>query len=186
MSRRISLGLLAIAGVLAGHALGYLTAYPDDAERALAGAGHGYLGPLAVAVAPLGLVAVLAIAVRTVRRLGSAPSLGRLVAFQTALFLAQEVLERIPGPGQPIDVVTERAVWFGLVAQLLVAWIALRLVALTARVLRAVAHGSRLRLGTPGTPAITLDATLAPTRSAAGGLPRRRGPPVLAGAALSV
>lgn len=182
MSRRISLGLLAIAGVLVGHALGYLVAYPDDAERAMAGAGHGYLGPVAAVVAPFGLAAVLAIAVRTVRRLAAAPSLWQLAGVQVLVFAAQEVLERIPGPGQPVDVITERAVWFGLVAQLLVAWLSLRLVGLTARVVRAVARAPRPRLVASPPRVACLRSARVPVHPALGRLPRRRGPPALLGA----
>jgi hypothetical protein len=176
--RRTSLWLLATAGVVVGHLLGYAIAHPTGSDRAAALAGHEYLGDVGTVVLPLGLLAVMAIAVRTVRRLGDAPTVVQLASLQIALFGVQEVLERIPGPGAPVDVLTERGVWFGVLAQVVVAWVALRLVHHTARVVRRLAAGARPRpAAAPARPARVPGRQLVPGLPMVALLPARRGPP---------
>ena len=179
MLRRTSLWLLATAGVVIGHLVGYAVAHPTGSGRAAALAGHEYLSGVGTVLLPLGLVAVVAIAVRTVRRLDDPPTLTSLASLQVALFLAQEVLERIPGPGAPVDVLGERGVWIGIVAQVVVAWLALRLVHRTVGVVRRLVAGVRPRLtATPLLLPRSGPIVAVCGAAVAGLLPSRRGPPV--------
>lgn len=181
MYLRVSLWLLASAGVLVGHVIGYAVAHPDDVDRSVALAGHAYMGPVGTILIPLGLLAVLGIAIRTVRR-GRAtdvPTLRHLATAQVALFLVQEVLERAAGPVAPSTVFTERGVWFGVVAQVLVAWVALRLVRFSVAVVRAVASGPKVATSAAPSLPYGTPAQRVRVESFATFLPRRRGPPHL-------
>lgn len=114
---------LGLAGVLVGHVLGYGLAellpwrapMPD----------HAHLGPLAsVAVAAAGLGFVVAVVRRAAAPL---PRPAVLAAVQVALFGLLEFAER---GGDLAALVTSPAVWLGLVAQPVVAWLMHRLVGL--------------------------------------------------------
>lgn len=183
MYGRTSLWLLATAGVLVGHVVGYAVAHPTETERATALAGHAYLGPLGTVLIPLGLLTILGVAIRTVRRVGGPPPLRTLARLQVGLFLFQEIGERALGPVPPLDALSEPGVWFGVVAQVLVAWVALRLVHATAAVVRAVAAGTRPRISTsaPRLSSLVFDA-VAPCAPTTVRLPARRGPPRVIGA----
>lgn len=176
---RATTWLLASGGVFIGHILGYAVAHPDHAERTLALSGHAYFGPAAAVVVPLGAIALLVTAVRMARRLDEAPSVGELAVVQVGLFLFQELVERIPGTGAPLDAFAEPGVWAGLVAQVLLAALVVRAVRATARVVRHVCSGAR--------PAVSVGALLLVDRpdttvswsSVALLLPSRRGPPAV-------
>jgi hypothetical protein len=96
----------ALAGVVVGHWIAYLIAFPQAAGRgtALAESGHGYwVGAVALAIACAAL-AVSGTVVRHIRRaLGRWPASPdrvrtiaiRLAGLQTSLFVVQEVLERL-------------------------------------------------------------------------------------------
>ncbi len=125
---------LAISGALLGHEVGYLT-HRDTL-------GHGYLG----VAAPVALLAVVAmvwrLAVNIVRRTEGAevstalPSLRTLAGAQSALYLAFEVGERLVGEtGTPLWSLPVAA---GLIAQPVVAWLALRLLRLGSAVLESL------------------------------------------------
>lgn len=185
MSLRATTWLLASGGVFVGHILGYAVAHPDSAERALALSGHAYFGPAAAVVVPVAAVALLAVAIRTVRQLGDVPSFSELAVAQVGLFLFQELFERVPGVGGPLDAFAEPGVWAGLIAQVAVAWIAIRLVRATARVVHAVVSGARpVTAAAPALLVATVPA-VAPCRSVADRLPGRRGPPLPSSAAMS-
>lgn len=178
--------LLAIGGVFLGHILGYAVAHPDHADRALALSGHAYFGPAAAVVVPVGALALLVTAIRTVRRLGEAPTVGELAAVQCGLFMVQEFVERIPGTGNPLDAIAEPGVWAGMLAQVLVAWTAVRLVRATARVVAAVARGARPVSSAQPRLVVPPLAPIVPCRAVALRLPSRRGPPVVDGAVMSL
>lgn len=176
--RRLHTLLLAFAGVLLGHIAGYSAADPSRAVEELGLGGHAYIGSVAVVVVPAGLLAMLAVAVQSVRRNGRGlPTARDLGVAQVGLFVVQELLERVPGSGSPLAAAGERAVWLGLVAQVLIAWTVARLLRWTARIVRQVLRPAR-RL-TPVVPVVLVPAGVlsTPIAPAARGLPHRRGPP---------
>ncbi len=180
MPRRLSLWLLATAGVVVGHLLGYAVAHPTGSDRAAALAGHEYLGTVGTVLLPLGLAAAMVTAVRMVRRIGGAPTLVSLAGLQVALFCVQEVVERIPGPGAPVDVLAERGVWFGIAAQVLVAWLALRLVHCSSALVRLVVGGLAPRSAAAPLRRVLPLRERTPSPTVSHLLPSRRGPPVVA------
>ena len=137
--------MLATAGVAVGHIVGYAVAHPDGAAREVALGGHAYLPAAASVVIPLGIAGALWWAVTTARALGLAGvvDLRRLAAAQLALFAVQEVGERVVGGEAAASVLGERGVWFGLLAQVLVAHLSVRAIEWTRRVVRAVVTGTR-------------------------------------------
>lgn len=186
MRLRATTWLLAIAGVFVGHLVGYTLAHPDEADRALALSGHAYFGPAASVLVPLGAMAMLVVAVRTARRLGEAPTVLQLAGAQVGLFAVQEVAERAVGSEGAARVIAERGVWLGLVAQVAIAWLSVRLVGLTARVVRRVVLGDRPSPKVAPRLVVRAIAAVAPCRSVELRLPSRRGPPRQLGAALSM
>jgi hypothetical protein len=120
--RQLALWLVAAAGALCGHEIGYRVA--GLLGPAAGGSGpalHAYV-PLASAVlAPAAVVAVLVLAVRSARSAGLRDvGAGRLVLAQLVICTAQEVLERVPS-GAVGDVWHDRGVRWALAAQVLVA-----------------------------------------------------------------
>jgi hypothetical protein len=93
--RSLVLGLSA-GGVVGGHALAYILAYPVASARAthLAGTGHGGFESLALASCLAAGLAFVAICLRAVRREGGAPGVRTLLGLQVGLFLALELSER--------------------------------------------------------------------------------------------
>lgn len=151
--RRIAFWLLVTAGVAVGHVAGYAAAHPEAAAREAALGGHAYLPPLAAAIIPLGVVAALVWAVRTARELGLAGQIrwSHLALAQVAVFAVQEVGERVVVGGAATDALAERGVWFGLVAQLLVAFVITRAIDLVRRTVRFVLAGGRRTVSLPRT-----------------------------------
>jgi len=182
--RGAALSMLAVAGVAVGHILGYAVAHPDTAAREAALGGHAYLPATATVVVPLGVVAALAWAVRTSRQLGVAGTIPfrSLAAAQLAVFAVQEVGERLLAGDGASAVLAERGVWFGLVAQLLVAYVVTRSLHAVRRVVRAVLRGGRvLRSPLPARP-ISLVPARAPRRAPAPVAVGLRAPPVVSAA----
>lgn len=183
--RRLNTWLLAWAGALLGHVVGYTAARPSRALEQLSYGSHAYMGPLAAVLVPVGLAAVLVAAVRAVRRNGGGvPTARELVTAQIAVYLVQEVVERIPGSGSPLAAFGSRAVWFGLAAQVLVALLAVRLVRFTASVVRQVLHASPRIVEDPPAPLVPAPSPVADPSHHLRLLPHRRGPPAGAGAPL--
>lgn len=126
------IGMLACAGLVAGHTLGYVIAEPHGHERAalLDATGHGALW-VVVAVALGAAVSVLAPHV-----LARAPSsvvrsrspvrmaFTALCALQVIAFLLLEGLERAVSLGSALHILTEPAVAAGIAAQIVVALVA--------------------------------------------------------------
>jgi hypothetical protein len=125
---------LLIAGVLAGHSLGYRWAVSDPQARAhlLSESGHTYFSylPLVLAVGLTMAVAALAVRVRSAARglrVESSPP-WLLALLPPIAFLAQEVLERLLATGHVhAGALLEPAVVIGLALQLPIAVIALGL-----------------------------------------------------------
>lgn len=180
--RRVHTLALAIAGVLLGHIVGYTAADPAGAAGEMALGGHTYMGPVVAVGVPLGLLALLALAVRSVRRNGRGlPTARDLVVAQIGLFTVQEFVERIPGPVSPWSAFGERAVWFGFVAQIFIAWGVARLLHWTARVMRQVVQGARRRTSRSSILPVRWSDLSLPGTAMVPGLPYRRGPPLLGG-----
>lgn len=179
--RGAALAMLAVAGVAVGHVLGYAVAHPDAAGREAALGGHAYLPAAASVAVPLGVVAALVWAVRTSRQLGVAATIPfrTLAVAQLAVFAAQEVGERLVGGQGAAAVLTERGVWVGLVAQLLVAAVVTRALHAVRRVARAVLRGGRVhRTPLPARPIVFAPAH-APRRAPASVAVGLRAPPVV-------
>jgi hypothetical protein len=125
--------VLAMAGVLISHTLGYGVAHLDAADRAEALRDHAYLVILSWLVVPAALAVVGWLAVRAVRAAGSGVGIttGRLTVSMWALLAVQEVGERVASGGVG-DVAHEPGVWWSAGLVVLVAWILVGLVSSTA------------------------------------------------------
>jgi hypothetical protein len=133
MAHRLPFALAAVAGAVLGHALTYLVTVPNADARAevLAGTGHGYW-PLAVATAVA--LSLLSAGTTITRRFlaglrraprdatpgGVAPRIARLALLQVAIYLVQEVTERIAA-GAPVSGLAHTQLLVGVVVQMLVA-----------------------------------------------------------------
>lgn len=165
---RFGLVALVAAGTLAAHEIGYLA---DEG----ASVSHAYLGVAGPLVLLAACVAAWLAAVRVLRddprRL---PSVGALAAAQLGLYAIVEVAERVLGGAMSSLVSTP--VVLGLVAQAVVAWLALRLLrlgrAVVVRLRRRRVRAVRSVLADAPTPA-----TVFLSNTTFAGLPVR-GPPV--------
>lgn len=177
--RRLAVGLLASAGVAVGHVVAYALAHPTASGRAAALGGHGYFSPLATLVVPVGLIVALGFAISTARSLGlrGALSWRSLALVQVVLFVVQEVGERsVAGDGLGAAG-AERAVWIGLIVQVVLAFLIVRAVDTVARLVR------RCRGAARRTAAIVRRRLVAPVQPTPrprpqGGVLGSRGPPV--------
>jgi hypothetical protein len=178
---------LLIAGVLAGHSLGYRWAVADPDARAhmLEESGHAYFSylPLVLAVGLTLAAAALAGRVRSAargERIGTSPPW--LVALLPPVaFIGQELIERLLHTGHVHgSVLLEPAVLIGLALQVPIALLALGLAWLLSEGADAVgralgnhppAQVAQILLGTPADPA------LVPARSVAARGWSERGPP---------
>jgi hypothetical protein len=135
--------VLALGGVLAGHALAFgspVAHVHGNGVAHLHVTVHGYLPLLAGVVVPAALVALVVLAVTEVRERTRHLRLGDLLALQTGLFLAQESLERIAAGGSLSGIVGDPVLWTGLGAQIVVAGAVLGL----ARTITLLARGRLL------------------------------------------
>lgn len=142
--RVLALGGLAWSGVVLGHLVTYLVAYPSEAQRSahLAETGHGSF-PLLLISALAAIPAILTLlAIRVIRGDRTQPLLSTavlLAAIQVPAFLTMEFFER----GMSFErMVLEPALLGGLVIQVLVAVISALLIKTFARAV--VALTSRL------------------------------------------
>ena len=150
-SARAAVALAAPAGVLAGHAVGYLPGDPHSAGHAV---DHSYLAGAAAVAGPLVVAAMLWAALGGARGRSRPPAVGPLLVAQSALFTGQEMVEHTLAGHGAGEALRSPAVWTGLAAQALVALaLALLLGAATAAGARAVAtlsRGSSLPAGPAG------------------------------------
>ena len=123
------------AGVVLLHQVAYLLAHPDSVGRGAATQGHAYLAFVGEVLIPLGMaLAVWLAACRAGRLLGGARmSLGVLILLQAALFLGQEVLERVAAGEGARSALSEPAVWVGLALVPVLAWATGQLLAVADR-----------------------------------------------------
>ncbi len=120
MRLRPALVLAAPAGVLGGHAIGYLAA-PGPAGAAAVH--HGYLALVLALVVPLAVLAVAwaATAGATAGGRYRRVALGPLVVAQWMLFTGQEVVEHALAGHSAGAALHSRALWCGLAAQVVTA-----------------------------------------------------------------
>lgn len=154
---------VAWAGLVAGHGIGYLLAYPGDGERAtrLADTGHGSFGLLTLLALAMVPAILGGLAVRALRDRSDGWLRGvwpRLAVAQSLGFLLLEWAER--GFSLPATA-ADRAVWLGLAVQVVVAAASAVLLRGLVRTVRAVAarigrhrwsRRVRVRPGIPVTP----------------------------------
>ena len=146
---RIVLGGLASMGVVVSHAMAYIMAAPDEAERArlLSSTGHG-LWPVTIAIAmaawSAGLAGFIGSRISSTRTAEPCPraSYGRvaraLVVLQMGGFVLLEAAERSLG-GEPLhSLFAEPAVLIGIVVQFVVALLGAGLLGLLARLIDRV------------------------------------------------
>lgn len=138
---------IAWAGLILGHSLTYLLAYPSASERRthLLATGHAWLGPAALSVGAVIPALLVLAAARAVRTGAAAP--GRLLPWlapaQVGAFLIVEVVERGPDLGGAL---ADPAVLLGVVVQVAVAAAAWLVVwAVTTVVVAAARHPARPR-----------------------------------------
>ena len=130
--RRLPLAGVAAAGAVAGHTLAYALAAPETGARValLAATGHAYWAAAIAAAVVLGLVSIAATLAGHFRTgLDAGPTRAgepvgrlavRLACLQVAIFLVQEVLERVAA-GLPLAAwVDGRLLGLGLLVQVLV------------------------------------------------------------------
>lgn len=143
--------MLAVAGVAVGHIIGYAVAHPYTATREAALGGHEYLPVAASVVVPIGVIAALVWGIQAARAMGMAGQIDprRLALAQIGVFAVQEVGERAVSGAGAASVLVERGVWFGIVAQVVVAFLITRAVDLVTRAARFVVGGRRATIIRP-------------------------------------
>jgi len=130
--RRLSLLLLAFAGVLISHTVGYWIVSLGATVPAEAVDDHAHMTLLGWLLAPGGLMALAWLAVAGARAVGPRIVIGwpQLAALMASVLVSQEVFERLLGAGSVPAVVTEPSVWLSLVATPAVARLLVLLVGL--------------------------------------------------------
>lgn len=180
---RTAFFLLALGGAVAGHALGYASVGHVHSHSAGLAEVHGYLSGAARLATPLVVVAfgwfVLS-GSRKRRGVNPGVGMGSLLALQMGIYGVQEVLERLVSGSRVTSVLTEPAVWGGLVAQVLAALTVLTAVRLLQRAVAAASllfAPQALRAGSHAEPLPLISRVTPRVRQQAG--PRSlRGPPV--------
>ena len=125
-----AIAALAGAGSLVGHEIGYLA---DPA----AASGHDYLAVLAPFAIAGAVLAIWVSALSVLRRIpGRAPNVAALATTQSALYLTFEVGERLVGSTD--SPLLSLPVALGLLAQPVVAWLAIRALRLGVAAIGAV------------------------------------------------
>jgi hypothetical protein len=170
---------LVVVGAWLGHELGYLIAHSDPILRAASLGGHGYLDMARALLAPLGALALARLAVVKSREanLRSLPKPLRLASMQVAVFLAVEVLERIPH-GHIGEIAHEPAIVIGAALMLPISAAMAWAVRATAALVSAFRPGTEPKLHSAPPPLWVPVRTVVPVGTALFSALRRRGPPV--------
>lgn len=114
--------LLAPLGVLIGHGWGYLLAGRNASDTL-----HAHLPSTALVAAALALAAAVHIVRRPANSVDRSTAV-RLAALQVLGFMAMEVAERAIAGAELHAIASDHAVWAGVAAQVVVAWLFARLV----------------------------------------------------------
>lgn len=120
---------LTMAGVLVGHWIAYALAHPVSSARALAlGGSHGYLAGWFAIVLPIAglLIGRESIRLWKLGRMGTINPMKLSVAMAGGFFV-QEAIERLITGHGLTAIVSERAVWIGLLIQCILAFVAARI-----------------------------------------------------------
>ena len=170
--------LLVPGGFVAGHELGYQGASALGAAPIAAG-GHSYLSALLLIAAPFACAAMARSLVAGLRAELPPVRWSTLAAAQTGLFLAVELVEHARAGLSPAATLAEPAVLLGLVAQLVVAAMLVRIVRTSHVAGAAVAAPPRRRAPLRATRRVwrPIPLTMATSVVAVSSL-SRRGPPV--------
>lgn len=136
---------IAVGGMVLGHVLGYLIAFPAQALRAehLAATGHGSFSAVAMLALAVAGGSILVVGARAVREGGDvavAPATAQLVRLQVPAFLLLELIERGWDPARTL---ADPGVRVGLVIQALVAVAIAALLGTLVRGVRALASAAR-------------------------------------------
>ncbi len=164
--------LVAVAGALVGHVIGYgLVARSVESV-------HHYLSPAAMVSLPLAAGALLAIAWRfsQVFAVDLRAERRTLTIAMVTVYACLEVGERV-AVGHAPELAEAIPVVAGLLAQPLVAWVLIRTANTVGRVLEGWAAGPPLSIAVRGPLVVPVPVRSAP-RPAAGRRPTSRGPPV--------
>ena len=155
--RRLALGILALAGVLISHAVGYWIAELDTADRAQTVVDHGYLAVVPWFLGPAALVAIGWLAVKSARAAGPGADLRwtHLAGLQLVLLAVQETGERVVAGEGAMAVLGEPAVAWSLGCSLLVAALLTWLVRSAAKAVARWARAAAPRPDRPAFPSIT-------------------------------
>jgi hypothetical protein len=192
---RLPLTGVTVAGAVIGHMVAYVLAVPEPTVRvALLGAtGHAYWTAAIAAATVLGLASLVATLGRRFRagllagrpqpaeRLG--PVAAQLASFQIAIYLVQEILERLEAGIAPHALLDGRLLVTGVVVQSAIALLLAALVTLAGRAAEAVGRAlqhppdHRKPAGLPATAELVVGW---PSRLLAGGLGSRAPPCSLA------
>jgi hypothetical protein len=149
--RALSLAGLSAAGLVGGHAVGYLLIAPDPHHRAalLAGTGHGYMPSLSWVLVACGVAALVAgVASGYLRGRpfhGSGRTMRKLLPVQAAAFLLIEVLERLHS-GASLRTLSVSLLVVGVFIQLLVGVLVVLLVAALEKIGRTLRPPARIAL----------------------------------------
>jgi hypothetical protein len=180
--RRLPVAAVAVAGVVVGHVITYALLVPRPSDRAavLRDTGHAYFPVALQAALLLGAVSLGSWFLRAVTGRDRSPVrpstlFGRLARLQVTGFAAMEVVERVASGTPLIELVRDHVV-VGLAVQLLLAWLAARLLAALTRTADRIS-----RAATPWRPARAF-VQLAPLRRRVRGrlvrgAPAARAPP---------
>jgi hypothetical protein len=132
---RLPVAAVAVAGVVVGHLITYALLVPRPSDRAevLRDTGHVYFpvalqAALLVGAVSLGWWFLRALTGRDRSQVRPSTLFGRLARLQLAGFAAMEVVERVASGTPLIELVRDHVV-VGLAVQLLLAWLAARLLA---------------------------------------------------------
>lgn len=150
VARGVSLVGLGAAGLVGGHAIGYVLAVPDVHHRSalIAQTGHGYLPSASWIAAVLGLAAVVAALAAGYLRRGRVAEGGfgwvslRLIPLQVGAFVALEIFERLIA-GAPLGSYSPRLAVIGLLTQVLVSLVGAILLVGLRRAGAALARATR-------------------------------------------
>jgi hypothetical protein len=181
----------AVAGAFAGHTAAYLVAVPGASARAalLARTGHGYWPAAAAAAVALGAAALgttVAGRFRTglARRPASSQGLVRLAArlalLQTAIYLLQELLERVASGAPPAWLLHDRALAVGIPLQLALAAVVAAVLLLAGRAAEAAGRALARRVTSEARDRSPWPAPRRPATPPARGVPGIRAPPAAA------
>jgi len=160
---------------VAGHVVGFALGHRFQGETAADEAGHGYLASLGKVAIPLLLVTLMIALWAGARHRAFRPRFGSTAGQFAAVFVGIELIEHVNAGWSFWHIVSDPALWVGILTQLLVAALVVGLLRVLVRV------GERLSLAAPLLASPRIMAVPAPALVLVSGVAltpiRRRGPP---------